>query len=148
MADSKRQQIMTALITRLQTITVANGYETDIGANVNEWHVTNFEEAELPAVDVRDTTESVEVRGGNHDYTLSIQIETKVSGTTAAAKMRDVIGDVIKAIGTDPSLGSLAQNVRPVQNEIAEIDQKDKRIASILQVFELRYITKAFKPFG
>ncbi len=139
---------MTALITRLQTITVSNGYETDIGSSVYEWRVMNFEETELPAMDVRDKGETVEVRGGNHDYTLSIEIETRVSGSTAATTMRDIIADVMKAIGTDSSFNSLVQNTKPVQNEIVEIDQKDKRISSVLQTFEVKYLTKAFKPYG
>ncbi len=147
MADSIRQQIMTALITRLQTITVANGYETNVGDNVNDWHVSNFQETELPAMDVRDANESTEVRGGFHQNTLSVEIETKVSGTTSATIMRDIIADVVKAIGTDTSFGGLVQNVLPVQNTTVELDQKDKRIASILQSFDIIYLTEAFKPF-
>lgn len=148
MADSIRQQIMTALIIRLQTITIANGYETNVGGNVNDWHVSNFEETELPAMDVRDVNESTEVRGSLHQNTLSIEIETKVSGTASATTMRDIIADVVKAIGTDPSFSGLAQNIVPVQNATVELDQKDKRIASVLQSFDILYLTTAFKPYG
>lgn len=131
----------------METILTTNGYETDIGGNVFEWHTTAWEESELPALDIRDIGETVEVRGGNHSYTLTIEIEAKVSGTTSGTIMRDIVGDILKAVGTDTKFSGLIQNTRPLQIESFGFSQQDKRIASILITFELSYVTKAFSPF-
>lgn len=148
MAESIRQQIVSAVETRLKTIKVVNGYETDIGLNINVWQTTDFQESELPAIDVRDPSEEVDVRGGNHICNLTIEIEAKVSGTTSAAAMRDIIADTIKAIGTDPTFGGLAQDTRPVTNDSFGFGQNSKKIASIVMTFEARYITKKFSPYS
>ena len=37
MAESKRQRIVDAVAARMGNILVANGYETDLGLNVEEW---------------------------------------------------------------------------------------------------------------
>ncbi len=147
MAESIRQQIMSALKTRMQTITTGNGYVTNIGSNVFEWRTTDFQVSELPAMDIRDTGEEVEVRGGNHIYTLTVEIESKVSGATSGADMRDIMADIIKAIGTDTGFSNLVQDTKPVQNESTGLGQNDKKIGSILMTFEMRYLTKAFTPF-
>lgn len=144
---SIRQQILTAIKTRLQTITVANGYETDIGSNVNVWHTTDFQETELPAIDLRDPAEEVETRGGNHICTLSIEIEAKVSGTTSDVSMRDIIADIIKAVGIDSTFSGLVQDTRPVSNESFGFNQNSKKVASITMKFESRYIIKKFSPY-
>lgn len=133
---------------RMKTILISNNYETDIGSNVNEWRSTDLQVSELPAMDIRDTGESVEVRGGNHVCTLTVEIEVKVSGSTAGTVARDIIADIIKAIGTDTTFSSLVQETRPIQNEAIGFGQNDKKIASVLMVFEVRYLTKAFAPYN
>ena len=144
---SVRQSIVNAVETRLKTIKTANGYETDIGSNINVWQVVDFQETELPAIDIRDTAESVEVRGGNHVCTLTVEIEAKVSGATSGVVMRDILADIIKAVGTDSTFSGLVQDSRPLQNESFGFGKRDKTIASILMTFEMRYLVKAFQPY-
>ncbi len=147
MADSVRQQVIDAIITRIKTITTANGYETDVGNSVFEWHTTDFAEADLPVIDVRDTSESVEVIGGHHANTLNVEVEVKTLGIAGDTEIRDIIADISKAIGTDTSLGSLVQNTRPVNNEILSAGQQDKKIYSVIVGLEVQYRTKAFSPY-
>lgn len=144
---SVRQQIVDAVETRLKTIKTANGYETDIGLNVNVWHTTDFQETELPAIDIRDVSEVMEVRGGNHICTLTVEIEAKVSGSASGVTMRDILADIIKAVGTDSTFSNLVQETRPLQNDSFGFGKNDKLIASILMTFEMRYLVKAFKPY-
>lgn len=144
---SVRQQIIDAVETRLKTIKTANGYETDIGLNVNVWHTTDFQETELPAIDIRDVSEVMEVRGGNHICTLTVEIEAKVSGSASGVTMRDILADIIKAVGTDSTFSNLVQETRPLQNDSFGFGKNDKLIASILMTFEMRYLVKAFKPY-
>ncbi len=49
MADSKRQQIISAIKTGLQSITIANGYETDLGSSIYEWRLAEYQSMELPS---------------------------------------------------------------------------------------------------
>src|SRR3990170_6560821 len=46
MADSKRQQIVSALDTRLKTILTTGGYETNLGNNVKWWRQEPFADTE------------------------------------------------------------------------------------------------------
>lgn len=147
MADSIRKQIMTAFVNRMKTITVAGGYETDIGLNVGEWRTEDFQAADIEGMDVRDTGEATEVIGGNHLSTISIEIESKVSGGTSPDMARKVVADISKAIGTDRGFGGLVQRALPAQNESLGFDRKDRMFGSILMSISLSYITKPFKPY-
>ena len=42
-----RDQIMINVISRLETITVSNGYETDLGNNVTEHRTTDIEDQHM-----------------------------------------------------------------------------------------------------
>ncbi len=147
MPSSVRQQIVDAFITRMRTIKTINGYETELGSNVTEWRATEWQESELPGCDVRDTGESTEVKGQYHYNTVSIELEAKVQSATAPDVVRDVIADINKAIGTDPSFGGLAYNVTPVENESIDFEKKDKSFGGVLMKLDISYRIKAFKPY-
>ena len=49
MADSKRQKIVDAIVARMQTILVTNGFATDIGTRVEDSQ-TNWDQDQLPAI--------------------------------------------------------------------------------------------------
>lgn len=148
MAESIRQQIVTAILARMSTITTANNYETDIGNSVHEFRQTDFQESELPAMDVRDVSESVEKRGGNDIFSLSIEIEAKTLGSTSGTQARDIIADISKAVGVDSSFGNLAQDTLAIRNDILSSDKNNRQISSILMAFEVRYITKSNAPYN
>jgi len=57
---SVRQQIIDAVRARLATIRIANGYNSEIGANVLEWQTTPIPVESLPAVCMRDTETEIE----------------------------------------------------------------------------------------
>ncbi len=147
MATSIRQSIIDSIITRLQTITIANQYETDLGNNVFEWRETDIELLDLPCVVLRDPSESVVARGGNHHYSLEIELEAK-SLASDTALVRNIIADITKAIGVDPNFDSLVYQTTPVENETLEIEHKGKLFSSITMKFEVNYSTQAFKPYG
>lgn len=148
MAESVRQDVVTDLLTRLATITTANGYETDIGSNVDEHRTTDWQESELEGIDVRDPSEDVEIRGANHAMTIHFEIEAKTTGGTSPEKVRDIIADVTKAIGLSPKFSSSVQDIKPVENESMNFNKKDKLFGSVLMKFDVRYVTKAFTPFS
>lgn len=153
MADSRRQQIITALDTLLKTILKSRLYETDIGLSVFRHRTEDWQVSELPGVDLRDGEEIVTVRGQNHVYDIDIELEIKTVGDTAETVNRAAIADVQKAIGVDLAvglgfLGGLAQKITPVSNGSFDFDKKDKKIGSSTMSMTIQYITKAFQPFS
>jgi hypothetical protein len=105
-----RQQIVTAVITRLKTITVAGGYSATLTNNVFEWPALNLSASQLPAAIVTDPGGQIEDAGvsGRLDHTLQLEVELLAKGATAPAVVRELVGDVLRAIGTDPQWSTLA----------------------------------------
>ena len=56
MADSKRETVVQALDTLLETITTVGGYETNAGSNVYGWRDTPVDATMLPALVWREYT--------------------------------------------------------------------------------------------
>jgi hypothetical protein len=126
---------------------IANGRETNLGNHVFEWRTTDFQEIELPGMDFRDSSETVVVKGANHYHTLTVDIEAKVSASTDTTTARKVIADIITAIGLNIGLGGLVYNVKPVQNELLDFEQADRKFGTISMQLEVEYVTKAFQPY-
>ena len=146
MATSVRESIVASIITRLATITTANGYETEIGSNVSDWKVTDAQESDLPCITVKDPSEDVETRGGNHLCRLQIELEAKVAGVDRAIP-RKVLADVQKAIGVDPNFDNQVTLTEPVENETLDFEQQNKVFSSIIMKFVVNYATLAFQPY-
>ena len=124
MAKSIRQSIVESIIARLQTITVANGYETNLGSNVFDWKLSAVQEGSLPCVALRDTNETIERRGGNHLHTLSNELEAKADGSD-----------------------SQVYNTDPVENEQLDFEAENKEFSTINMTFSVKYSTLAFQPY-
>lgn len=147
MPDSRRQQIIDQIKTLLATVTIANGFKTDVGSNVFEWKSTDFQDTDIPGIDVRDPDEAVETRGGRHFYNLTIEIEAKVSSSATTNEAREVLADIQTLMGSNQNLGGLAHLVRPVQNELLDFEKMNNKFGSVLIRFEVAYATKAFQPY-
>lgn len=146
MATSVRESIVASIITRLQTITTINGYETNLGSNVFDWKVIDVQESDLPCVTVKDTSEDVEVRGRNHLCRLQIELEAKAAGVDKSIP-RKVLADVQKAIGVDPNFDNQVTSTEPVENETLDFEQQNKVFSSIIMKFVVNYATLAFQPY-
>ena len=99
---SRRQEIVDIIKSRLQNISVTNGYANDI-AKVDEWAMYRLEDKDLPALIVRDTRSSANnIVSGSTTYTLTIEIDLLVSDKeTTMERLRTLMGDVLHAIGHD-----------------------------------------------
>lgn len=140
MSDSIRQQILTALDTRLKTITVANGYKTGVGARVFPWLDRELADTEIDALIYRDpanviTPESFDTC--TNKLRVEIEVKTKLAANTVL-QVRKLIEDVYQAIKTDETWGGLAIDTNPVSDEI-DIQQADKIMGSALVVIEIEY---------
>jgi hypothetical protein len=142
-----RDQIMIAMKTRLETILISNGYETDLGGSITEWRTDDIQESEVITGNITDASEDTAPRGFNDENTLPVEIEIKTTGVTMITTMRSALGDVVKAIGTDPTISSLVQNMSRGSNTSVGVDQKSRKYCSSVISYEMKYLTKRFNPF-
>lgn len=145
--SSRRQRIVDQIKALLMTVTTLNGFKSDIGLSVFEWKSTDFQTTDMPGVDVRDPEEQVATRGSNHIYTLTIEIEAKVSASTSTNQAREVLADIQTLMGSNQNLGGLAHLVKPVDNELLAFEKGNNKLGSVLIRFEVEYATKAFQPY-
>jgi hypothetical protein len=141
--SSKRDQIFAAVKARFATITVAAGYQTDIGANVLEWQLTALDNGQLPASLLSDPVEETSTEGSKNSATytrlLTIVAQLVLAETDATATMaRKALADVIKAIGTDDKWGGLARRTLPKKDELV-VDSESARIGGARIEFIVEY---------
>lgn len=142
MADSIRQQIITALDARLKTITIANGYNTDAGLHVYDWLDRALADTELDAIIYRDPSCDI-----NHGLAVAyinkvrveIEAKTKQAGNTAE-RLRHILEDICAAINTDETWAGLAENSEPLENSM-DIQQDEKIKGSATLQIEIEYTT-------
>lgn len=143
MADSIRQQLISAIDTRLKTILVANGYETNAGQNVFAWRDTALEAAELDAILYRDRTESRTPGVGVYEFTLPVEIQIV---STSASQVRKILADLEVAIFVDESWGEIALNTELETDEM-EIEQKETLFVAAGIIMPIEYRTVRGNPY-
>lgn len=146
MAD-KRQQILDAVKTRMETISIANTYRTDVGANelIFLERATKFAEDELPAINISDEGSPVIddlMKGalGRLNRRLRVKFEIKCSGTTSGAVVRQIKEDIQQAIGTDVQWSTLAVNTFFIEDFVA-FDHEELKIAGASLTVDVWYTT-------
>lgn len=152
MADSKRQQIMNAIKTRLQSISVANGYETDLGNCIYEWKLSVYQSTELPGADLRDTTETVVNTIELHQHDMTVDVKILGNTTSLAADIRKRLADVVKAVKTDLTWGGLAENTVIIGEDLIEAEISiagtgTVKVNGASARFTVSYITALFDPY-
>lgn len=141
-----RQDIITAAGVKFATITIANGYNTDLGNNVNEWKVIADEEADLPSLHYRDAgVEVIEVEGQDNFYEtkkLNLEVEIRAAdGATTPATLRLMIEDVLAAVGTDINWNNNAFDT-DYEGDTMGIDQDNLTIGYVLMNVSIGYQVK------
>jgi len=145
MAKTIRQLIVEEVKTRMQTIVKSNGYVTDAGEKVYVWREYPTKDKDSPCVVVRDTAESIEaVDDFEHNHTLTIEIGIK--GQTDI-EIREIIGDVYTACGTDLSWGGYAYSTEPESADI-EIELSGQTIADTSFRISIMYMTERWNPYN
>ena len=141
MADTIREQLLSALVTRLKAIKTTGGYVTNLGNNVYHHRAGELAESELPGAVIRDLKSDIEPRVGAVEHTLDIEISVVVAaGATSIQTVYDLIADVYKAIGTDDRWGGLAIDTVPLGDTV-EVVQDDLTIAGATIRIEIEYET-------
>jgi len=143
----KRESIVAALAARLAGITVANGYNTNAGANVTIWRVTSFDVNELPAINIADIRD--EVIGEQiplvQDWRLSVRIHAIADPAQLAdGTLRMIVADVYKAIGVDHTFSGSAIKT-DLETDEMELDQKESRLGIATINIGIHYRTNKFQ---
>lgn len=153
---SRRQQLFDAVIARFQTITKANGYETDIGKRVSVWRDVDgapFAADELPAINVKDPNEeSQSVLAGVQEHNLTIQVDALDASKNLTQKsLHSIDADIKKAIGQDRHWTvnnvKLAFNTEPGKSEM-DVKFLGKTFGGVRMTFTIKYRTKSFDPYN
>lgn len=154
MADSKRQKIVDAIVTRMQTILVAGGFETNLGLNVHDWQV-NFQAEELDpngALSVCDLPAEAAPTEGRSDpretiWQMPVQIRFFFKKGTTPANVRKGIKDVQQAVRVDDrfivsGIGTVMIS-RPMREGFLIPDDTFEIVGGIVE-FEAQFITAKF----
>jgi hypothetical protein len=159
MPSTIRQQILDTLKTKLQGISIAGGYQTNLGSSVHEWRSSPFMREELPALIWRDLDEPIEEHtrfSSRHQRSLHIQVEIVGEGATSPAQYRKMLADVEKAIkagqledgtwwaGTGGE--GLALRTRPRMSRLV-VEQESLKIAGGFYECFIDYVTRDFDQY-
>lgn len=159
--DIIQQAIFDAIVAGLATITTANGYRTNIGANVIPWKVAQWELEQMPGVSVADTSDAIEdwktrgaaagVRGGVQRNMMQVELAVAVASVTddaeaevQMAEVRKAIADIYALIRVNYKWGGNALNTTP-QSHTLQIVQDDKIICGGKITVQVEFRTLAFK---
>lgn len=132
MAITRSVIIDTKLLARLQTITVANGYHTNLGNNVFVWRPSKefFEESELPAANIRDVRDVVlndNIQGSLNvwDRQLTVEIDIAAKDITT---YRNAVADVYKAFRTPDDTFDGTVMTTFEQGDETEVDEDELKL--------------------
>lgn len=138
---TKRQQIMDAVKARMETISIGNNYSSNLGERIFVWRLSNLADTELPAIVIRDVSNSAVENAtiGMFRWALGIELQIICSdGSTTADQLRAMIQDVYTAIGTDTVWSALA-NLTTQPSDEMQIVQEDRIIGGATIRFNIEY---------
>lgn len=142
---TRRQQIVNALDARLKSILVINGYGSDLGTTVSAWRTRPMSPTEEMALVYRDTTApKTAAEVGRHAHTLTVEMSLVVQDDTPAETVRDLIADIVAAIGSDPRFGGLARWSTLVSDELT-VMQDSGHLAGAALTWEITYTTELWE---
>lgn len=156
MADSIRQKLVNEIKRRLTAITIANGYETDIGTGpINEWPVA-YQAEELPALGIFDLINATaqeyaqEKRIMNQ---LGFQVRIFLPRDPDPTLVRKMIADVLRATITDPTtgardatLGGLAVDMQPEEDGFI-VPKETFQIDGAAVGFNVQFLAAPFNAY-
>ena len=137
-----RESIVSALVARLATISVVNGYHTNLGSHAFSWLPRVLDPDEMPAANIRDMDDSIASDSAPHDtHILAVDIDVAADGIT---EIRQAIYDVYKAIGVDYQLGGLALWTQ-LQGDSLVVDEKDSVVVGATISIQVAFRTDNYQ---
>lgn len=142
----KRQKIRDAIKTRLQGITVAGGYYTNLGTKVTVWKTNPFAANKVDAIDIRDDPEEQEVDAEDESLEnrkLHVALKLIFKAPTPSEIVVQGITDVEKAIKVDETWSGLAYRTIPDGNTM-DVKQDEVTLGGATVNIIIEYQTEKF----
>jgi hypothetical protein len=138
---SVEQDIMTAVMTNMNNISIANGYTFDVGSNVFEWRDSPLNDGEFPAIIVKDVYNEVSEED-EKEHTLTVEIQLVDSGNSSPASIRAKVQDILTAfyLIIDEDFVASAD----FRSAEKAVEKADKRYSSAILTFFVYYYSEAF----
>ena len=146
---SIREKLVGLVVTRLQTIRVSNGFNTDAGQRVFLWRTVPVGQSDLPAIVVRDRRAETSLVGRKqHVHRITFEADLYAG----PGNVRALLADVQKVLSQDLrwSYGDppepLALDTQPLDDEL-DAAQEERRLDGCRYRFVVIVATKPFNPF-
>lgn len=157
MANTIREQIIDSIVDELEDITVANGFNSDMGSNVKR-AIRLIDKDNLPAVAVFPLTEDNEPLPGKNNLTMSVRLEAlaKFGSVNPSVMAEKLLGDLIKRM-TNPTLnavvgadiaGGLAEKVQYLEGGVDDYPEAGKYTIGVYATFNVNYKTLIGNPYA
>lgn len=157
MATPQRQRIVNAIFTKLQGITKANEFRTNIGENAYRWKLTPWGERDaqgrqyLDGCNLKDKSCSCTASvHGSMEWVLDIEIEIYGDGEGSDTFLRSAEADVITMIGRDPKFGVIDPSImtwtKNFRTEMG-LKQDERIVAGMLISFQVQFRTPYWNPY-
>ncbi len=104
---SARKDLMLAIKDRLEDISVANGYRTNIGQDVAYWRDARVDHGR-DCMSFRDESATHARENRAQVHRVNVQVSAVVFGEDLGGKMNDAFEDILEALGIDPTFGRSA----------------------------------------
>lgn len=139
-----RQDVIDALIDRLSTITVDNGYDTDIGANVQSMYELEIDtDEDLPLINVRESDSDVPLML-NPLWQHECPVEITILAVEDIEYIRQAANDVLKCIGADTSISETCVDVIPESVTVRKAEKGEPYAEAEIKI-TLKYLTNEWE---
>ena len=149
MAETIREQIISAITARPNTILTANGYNTECGQGVKR-AIKDLESDDIPAVVVWPQPEEAERRSGRNICTTQVKVETYAAfGLVNPSVIQEqMLGDLIKCL-TDPAapVTLLVDDIYYKEGGPASQPEAGETTTAVAATFEVKYSYKIGNPY-
>lgn len=150
MANTIREQIISAFVTRLAAWTTAGGFNYNCGASVFR-AVKNIESEDLPAVVLWPQPETAERQYGRTVCAMQVKIEAlaEIGSSNPSEIQEALLGDAIKII-TAPAV-SVTTKIEDIQytgGGPADQPNAEDVTTAIYAEFEIKYSTLIGNPYS
>jgi len=149
MANSIRQQIISAFETKLALIKIISGYNTDIGLNVFKVVKSIDPNSELPAVAIWPQAEENSPRYGNDVMEFIIRIEAMIDygSNNPSDDAEKMLADLRICLAGDPTSG-LAELIGYSRGGVEDYPELDHTIVGAFAEYKIVYSTLKDNPYA
>lgn len=132
-----RQEVIDALKAQLETITLVNGYSTNIGQDVKEWSQV-LVEPKSDALIFGDAEESFTEENARLKCKLNVEIQATVFTDDYGTVARKVLRDIIAALYKRKSLGLQRVSLTVTENSF-DADDGGRDLVFVYLKTEITY---------